>query len=573
MRLTVFLAFTLFASLASGQTQTDPEAAGRIKANPSVETQEHMIVAANRHAAIAGNQIMSAGGSAVDATIAALLVLNVVEPQSSGIGGGAFALVHSSSGLTSWDAREKAPAATAPGLFIENGRPLPFLDAVSSGRSIGVPGLLRLMETLHEIHGNLPWKELFQPAIALARDGFEVSPRLAYLLDVYSKRLADSDAADVFLPDGKPLSAGSTLKQPKLAQTLESIAEIGADFFYTGTLAHDIVAAVDRNPRPGTLSLEDLKNYEVIERPAVCHPFRKYRVCGMGPPSSGATTVGQILMLLERFELDKLGVGNPMLWHLFAGVSRLAYADRAYHLADGDFIEVPVEGLLDPEYINSRAQLIDQSKAQNDKAVAGKPPRRTATRWAPDLQVDLPGTTHVSVIDREGLAVSLTASIESAFGSGRMAGGFLLNNQLTDFSFRPWSTDGLLIANAPAPEKRPRSSMSPTIVYSDDNPIVIVGSPGGSRIPEYVAQSLIAMLTYNLDPASASALPHVSHRNSGSVTVEPGTPATIREGLEALGHEVTIKKMTSGLNIIQITSAGTLIGGSDPRREGLVAGR
>ncbi len=573
MRLTVFFAFTLFAHIVSGQTQTDPEVAGSIKAYPSVKTQEHMIVAANPLAAITGDEIMLAGGSAVDATIAALLVLNVVEPQSSGIGGGAFALVHSSSGLTSWDAREKAPAGATPGLFIENGRPLQFPDAVSSGRSIGVPGLLRLMETLHEHHGKLPWKDLFQPAIGLARDGFEVSPRLAHLLDAYSERLMNSDAADLYIPDRKPLSVGSTLKQPRLARTLEGIAENGTDFFYTGELAREIVAAANRNPRPGTLSLEDLKNYQVIERPAICHPFRKYRVCGMGPPSSGATTVGQILMLLEGFDLDELGVNNPTLWHIFACASQLAYADRAYYLADSDFIAVPVEGLLNPEYINSRAQLIDRFKAQEDKAVAGEPPRRTVARWAPDLQEDLPGTTHVSVVDEDGLAVSLTASIETAFGSGRMAGGFLLNNQLTDFSFRPWSTDGLLIANAPAPEKRPRSSMSPTIVYSDDRPVAIVGSPGGSRIPEYVAQSLIAMLVYDLNPASASALPHVSHRNSGSVTVEPNTPARILEGLEELGYEVNVKNMTSGLNIIQITSAGTLIGGSDPRREGLAAGR
>ena len=572
MRLTVFLAFTLFAHFASGQTQTDPEAAGIMNVNHSIETQERMIVAANPLAARAGDEIMATGGSAADATIAALLVLNVVEPQSSGIGGGAFALVHSSSGLTSWDAREKAPAGTTPGLFMENGKPLQFFAAASSGRSIGVPGLLRLMETLHERHGKLPWQDLFQPAIDMARDGFEVSPRLAHLLAVYSERLAELEAADVFLPDGKPLSAGTVLKQPLLAKTLEDIAINGADYFYTGTLAHDVVAAANRSSRPGTLSLDDLKIYEVIERPAICHPFRKFHICGMGPPSSGATTTGQILMLLDQFELDELEVDDPMLWHLFASASRLAYADRAYYLADSDFVKVPVGGLLDPDYIGSRTQLIDRFKAQEDKAVAGDPPQQSAAHWAPDLQEDLPGTTHLSVIDREGLAISLTASIETAFGSGRMAGGFLLNNQLTDFSFRPWSTDGLLIANSPAPQKRPRSSMSPTIVYSDEKPIVIIGSPGGSRIPEYVSQSLIAMLVYNLDPVSAAELPHVSHRNSGSVTVEPDIPTHVVEGLEALGYKVNTKQMTSGLNIIQITPSGKLIGGSDPRREGLATG-
>ncbi|MDE0309667.1 MAG: gamma-glutamyltransferase [Acidiferrobacterales bacterium] len=573
MRLTVLLASALLAQLASAQTQTDPEAEGNIRANFAVETHEYMIAAANPIAAAAGDQIMAAGGSAVDAAIAALLVLNVVEPQSSGIGGGAFALVHSPSGLTSWDAREKAPAGVTPGLFIENGLPLKFPEALSSGRSIGVPGLLRLMERLHGLHGKLPWVELFQPAVRLARDGFEVSSRLAHLLDSYSSRLLDSDAAQVFFSEQKPLSAGRILKQPELAGTLERIAENGAGFFYTGQLAHDIVAAASRNPRPGTLSLDDLDSYEIIERPAICHPFRKYRICGMGPPSSGATTVGQILMLLDEFELEEFKVDEPMLWHLFASASRLAYADRAYYLADADFIKVPVKGLLDRDYIRSRSQLFEFLNAPEEKAVAGEPPQRSAARQAPDLQVDLPGTTHISVIDRDGLAVSLTASIETAFGSGRMAGGVLLNSQLTDFSFRAWSGDGLLIANAPAAGKRPRSSMSPTIVYSDDKPLLIAGSPGGNRIPEYVAQSLLAMLVYNLDPAEASALPHISHRNSDRITVEPHTPARVVDGLQKLGYEIEVRNLTSGLNIIQITPAGVLIGGSDPRREGVAAGR
>ena len=572
MRLIILLATLLLVSPVFGQTPADPESATGFIAKPLVKTYERMIVAANPQAAKAGDEIMAAGGSAADAAIAALLVLNVVEPQSSGIGGGAFALVHSADGLSSWDARETAPAAATPGMFIENGSPLPFITAVSSGRSIGVPGLVRLMEAIHKRHGKIPWADLFQPAIRLARYGFAVSPRLAELLARYSERLNETDAAGVFLPDGEPLAVGTIVQQPQLAETFEVLAARGANVFYTGYLAERMVSAARRSPRPGSLSLDDLADYEAIERPAVCHPFRKFRICGMGPPSSGATTTGQILMLLDRFDLDALALNEPLFWHLFAGASRLAYADRSFYLADSDFVEVPVKGLLDPNYINSRAQLIRPSEAVKEKATAGEPPWHTAEHRAPDLQEDLPGTTHLSVVDSDGLAISLTASIETAFGSGRMAGGFLLNNQLTDFSFRTRDDDGLLIANAPAPKKRPRSSMSPTIAYLDGVPTALTGSPGGSRIPEYVALSLIAMFVFDLDPATAAALPHASHRNRGSIAVERGMPADVVDGLKAFGHEVKFSEMASGLHIIQILP-DKLLGGSDPRREGTAVGQ
>lgn len=573
VRLAVTVGILLLCSPIFGQTKSDPESVGIYKGRPPVEALERMIVTANALATSAGDDIMAAGGSAADAAIAALLVLNVVEPQSSGIGGGGFALVHSPNGLTSWDAREQAPEGATPGLFLENGEPLRFLTAVSSGKSIGVPGLVRLMEALHQQYGKLPWDSLFQPAIRLARNGFAVSPRLARSLAAFSGRMQASDAAGVFLRDGHPPDTGDNLRQPKLAETFEIIAEHGANIFYTGHLAQQIVAAAQRTPRSGTLSRGDLINYNVIKRPAVCHPFRVYRVCGMGPPSSGATTTGQILMLLDRFELDKLMLHDPALWHLFASASRLAYADRALYLADSDFVDVPVRGLLDTNYMDIRAGLINQSETKQGKAAAGKPPRRVSALRAPDPSQNDSGTTHLCVIDRDGLAISLTASIETAFGSGRMAGGFLLNNQLTDFSFRTSDTDGLPVANAPAPGKRPRSSMSPTIVYLDGDPVAIVGSAGGSRIPEYVAQSLIAMLIHGTGPAAAAALPHVSQRNSGRVDVEPGMPTDIVDGLKALGHEVRMTAMVSGLNIIRILPSGTLIGGTDPRREGLAVGR
>ena len=573
MRMISVLAALLLLPPVLAQTKAEPADAPGFAAKPLVTVKEHMIVAAHPLAAQAGDRMMASGGSAADAAIAALLVLNMVEPQSSGIGGGAFALVHSPGGLTTWDARETAPAGATPDVFMENGEPLPFRTAVASGRSIGVPGLVRLMEGLHARYGRLPWADLFQPAIRLARDGFEVSPRLAKMLTRYADSLTGTDAGAVFLIDGEPMAADAVLKQPRLAETFTIIAEHGGKAFYTGTLAERIVAAARRSPRPGALSLHDLATYRVIERPAVCHRYRRYRVCGMGPPSSGATTTGQILMLLDRFKLDDLRLDGPRLWHLFASASRLAYADRARYLADGDFVRVPVEGLLDPAYMDTRAGLINPFEAAKDKASAGDPPGRAEGLHAPDVREDPPGTTHLSVVDKDGLAISLTASIESPFGSGRMAGGFLLNNQLTDFSFRPTDTDGVPIANAPAPGKRPRSSMAPAIAYLDGKPVALTGSPGGGRIPEYVAQSLVAMLAFESDPAIAAALPHVSQRNRGTVALEPGIPATVVEGLKALGHQTVEAEMTSGLHIIRVLPDGTLLGGADPRREGAAIGR
>ena len=330
-------AFLLMAPVLA-QTKAEPKNDPSFAVKPLVTAHERMIVAAHPLAAQAGDRVMASGGSAADAAIAALLVLNVVEPQSSGIGGGGFALVHGPEGLATWDARETAPAGATPDMFMENGEALPFRAAVASGRSIGVSGLVRLMETLHARHGKLPWADLFQPAILLAHNGFEVSPRLAKMLARYADFLTGTDAATVFLPGGEPVTAGTILKQPRLAETLDSIAIHGGKVFYTGPLAERIVAAAHRIPRPGMLSLHDLATYRVIERPAVCHRYRHYRVCGMGPPSSGATTTGQILMLLDRFKLDDLRLDGPRLWHLFASASRLAYADRARYLADSDFV-------------------------------------------------------------------------------------------------------------------------------------------------------------------------------------------------------------------------------------------
>jgi gamma-glutamyltranspeptidase/glutathione hydrolase len=572
------LSLVMLVGPAYGQTRADPEAGSGLTPKPLATARIHMIAAAHPAAAKAGREILRKGGSAADAAIAALLVLNVVEPQSSGIGGGAFALVHSATGVTSWDARETAPAGATPGMFLaENGEPLPFLEAVASGNSVGVPGLVRLMQALHARHGKLAWADLFAPAIALSRDGFPVSPRLADSITRYRARLAVSDAAALFLPDGEPLTEGTVLTNPALTMTLEALADEGPGALYSGPLAKSIAAATQSQPHPGALTAADLAAYVVKERPAVCLDYRaRFRVCGMGPPSSGATTVGQILGLLDRFKPDELTLDGAPLWHLFAEASRLAYADRAQYLADSDFIRVPVRGLLDPGYLMARARLIDGVQAAPGTADPGDPPWREGRLMAPDLQDELPGTTHLSVIDGDGLAISITASIETAFGSGRMAGGFLLNNQLTDFSFLPVSPEGKPIANAVAPGKRPRSSMSPTIVFrlaAPERAYILAGSPGGSRIPEYVAGALVAMLDFGADPAAAAALAHVSHRNGGTLVLEQGAhPPALAGALATMGHKMAAKAMTSGLHIIRIQPGGTLQGGADPRREGAALG-
>ncbi|MCL5779146.1 gamma-glutamyltransferase family protein [Limibaculum sp. FT325] len=579
--LTRIAACALVALLAlpgglAAQTRADPEATSGRAASPTAHATRHMIAAAHPLAAEAGREMLRRGGSAADAAIAALLVLNVVEPQSSGLGGGAFALVHGPDGLTTLDARETAPMAADADLFIEGVAPLDFSDAVASGRSVGVPGLPALLEALHARHGRLPWADLVAPAIALARDGFAVSPRLAASVAAFADRLEGTDAAAVFLPGGVPLAEGATLRQPKLAATLERIAAEGADAVYRWPIAAGIVGATRRGVRPGALSLDDLAAYEVVERAPVCVDYRAaWRVCGMGPPSSGATTVGQILGIMDWAGTGGLGLDSPRLWHLFAEASRLAYADRALYLADPDRVQVPTRGLIDRGYLRERARLVPRFRASAGRAEAGTPPWREAALHAPDLQPGRPGTTHLSVVDGDGLAIALTASIETAFGSARMAAGFLLNNQLTDFAFRPVAEDGLPVANAPGPGKRPRSSMAPTIAYrlaEPDAPAVIAGSPGGSRIPEYVAGALIAIMDFGLDPAAAAARGHVSQRNLGKLVLEAGahSPA-LAEGLAAMGHEMAEAEMASGLHILIRTPDGWA-GGADPRREGVALG-
>ena len=539
--------------------------------------QSYMVAAANPLAVAAGVEMLREGGSAIDAMVATQMVLNLVEPQSSGIGGGAFLVYHDvATGETiTLDGRETAPMTATPALFLQaTGEPMGFWDAVVGGRSVGTPGTLALMETAHARFGTLPWDRLFEPAIALAEDGFEVSPRLSGMLggDAGERLRTFATARDYFFPGGEPLQAGDTLQNPDFAATLRLIAAEGSAPFYTGEIAADIVATVQAaDPNPGLLAMDDLAAYRVIERAPVCQDYRGYSVCGMGPPSSGALTVGQILGLLGHFDLPSLSADNPLAWHLIAEASKLAFADRGLYMADSDFVTVPVDGLLDPRYLTARAQRIALTAAMATPAAPGNPPFPEALPRAPDRSQEQPGTSHVSIVDAAGNAVSLTTTIESAWGSNLMVRGFLLNNELTDFSFVA-EENGLMVANRVEPGKRPRSSMSPSIVFDPDGAVhLVVGSPGGSRIIGYVAQTIVAVLDWDMDIQSAINLPRIVNRN-GPVDLEEGTAAEAFAGfLEARGHAVNVRGLTSGLHGIQITDDG-LEGGADPRREGIALG-
>lgn len=534
-----------------------------------VEAQTWMVAAANPLAVEAGARILSQGGTAADAMVAVQTVLGLVEPQSSGLGGGAF-LVYwdaESGRLITMDGRETAPLAARPTLFQdETGAPLKFYDAVVGGLSVGTPGTPALMERVHAAWGVLPWADLFQDATTLATNGFEVSPRLADMVQADADRLGRFPAtAAYFLPDGEPIQAGETLTNPAYAETLTMLADGGAEAFYTGDLARDIVATVTQAPgNPGVLSLVDLALYNVRERPPVCQPYGGYEVCGMGPPSSGALTVGQILGLLDGYDLAAMGPDDPQAWRLIGDASRLAFADRGRYMADSDYVPVPVQGLLAADYLAARAELLTGDTALTD-VIPGKPEFDHALNWADDQAIELPSTSHISIVDAKGNVLSMTTTIENGFGSRLMVGGFLLNNELTDFSFRSHA-DGVPIANRVEPGKRPRSSMAPTIVMKNGVPVLAVGSPGGSRIIGYVAKTIIAWADWGMNIQQAIALPHAVNR-FGTYDVE--TQAQV-EGLTALGYEVSHRSLNSGLHAIEIGQ--TLQGGADPRREGIALG-
>ena len=533
-----------------------------------------MVAAANPLAAEAGREMLRRGGSAIDAAIATQMVLNLVEPQSSGIGGGAFLLYWSARDhrVESYDGRETAPAAARPDRFLaQSGAPMPFVQAMIGGRSVGVPGTLRMLALAHRKHGRLPWAQLFEPAIRLAEAGFAVSPRLHEMLskEPYLGRNEPSRSY-FFEPDGSAKPAGAPLRNPALAATLRAIAERGPDALYTGAIAADIVAAVTQAASPGDLALGDLAAYRAKERPPVCGQYRRYRICGMGPPSSGGSTVLEILGMLQRFDLRRLKPMSAEGLHLFVEAARLGYADRDRYLADSDFVSVPLAGLVDRRYLAERSRLIDLQQ-DHGRAEPGTPPSSHASLFGDGDSLDLPSTSHLSIVDAEGDAVSMTTTIEHEFGSRIMVDGFLLNNELTDFSFRP-DVDGKPVANRVEPGKRPRSSMAPTLVFGPDGKLLLViGSPGGPEIINYVALTLIAVLDWGMDVQAAIDLVHVSNRN-GDTEIEPGPPGdAIAAELKARGHTIGRHELESGLQGIMVTPRG-LAGGADPRREGVALG-
>ncbi len=615
--LTLFAAFCGPGAAHAQRARVVPEGETGWTEKPLARAQRHMVAAANPIAAEAGREILRQGGNAVDAAIATVLVLGIVEPQSSGLGGGAFMLVHDATGtggggsvvqgenppgksghadgagsapagtqprgtktaqskpgmLVTYDARETAPAAAKPDRFLRGGKPMGFRAAVNSGLSVGVPGLVRGLELAHKSHGRLSWKTLFAPAIRIAREGFPVSPRLNGLLGWYGAARFSAKARAHFFDDaGRPHPVGYLLTNPELAATLERIADEGAEAFYSGAIAAEIVAAVRTAEPAGDMTLADISGYRAVTRAPVCIAYRARQVCGMGPPSSGGLTVAQTLKLIAPFD-EVHGVDKRMTvpaLHIIAEAEKLSFADRNYYIADPAFADVPA-GLLDDGYLAERRRLIDPARAMA-KALPGKPPGSRMHLNGVDATRERGGTTHLSVIDEQGDAVAMTATIEGAFGSGLWAAGFLLNNELTDFSLRSVDAEGRAIANRVDRGKRPRSSMAPTIVYGGDGQVeAVLGAPGGHRIILYVVKALVGLIDWDLDAQAAATLPNFGDRGRGFELEKGRGGAGLVLRLQARGHKVRSDKMTSGLHII-VRRKGQLEGGADPRREGVALG-
>jgi gamma-glutamyltranspeptidase/glutathione hydrolase len=575
---TLAVTFALILTLGAPDLRAfeQPKAESGFTPKPLVTAKHHMVVAANPLAAEAGLAILRKGGSAVDAGIATQMVLNLVEPQSSGIGGGAFILYwdKQKNGLASIDGRETAPNAATPELFLDkDGKPLAREDAMGSGLSVGVPGVLAALKLAHDKYGKLPWADLFEPAITLARSGFAVSPRLASeLAEAPAESFTPEARAYFFDATGKPWRVGHILANPALADTLATIARDGPEAFYKGDIAADMARAVQTDPRhPGTLSVADIASYRAKERPPVCVVYRAEKICGAGPPSSGAVTISQVLALLSPYDFGPAPL-SVRAAHTIIEAERLAYADRARYLADPDFVTVPIAGLLAPSYLDERRGLINPDHALAD-IVAGTPPNAHQGTYGTDSTHEVPGTSQVSIVDDDGNAFSMTTTIERSFGSRAMVRGFMLNNELTDFSFVPVDDEGRPVANRVEGGKRPRSSMDPTLVFDNDGGALhyVLGSPGGAAIILYNIKALIALIDWRLDAADAAALLNFGSTGD-AVVIEPWTEwNNLATALESLGHKVQRVELTSGMHIIAVTKEG-LEGGADPRREGVALG-
>ncbi|MGY3864562.1 gamma-glutamyltransferase [Aeromonas bivalvium] len=587
--LSLLIAFGLLAGCAPQdafhyapppQTLIAPEAASGWTDKQGWQGSAFMVAAANPLAVDAGYQVIKAGGSAVDAAIAVQLVLTLVEPQSSGIGGGSLMLVWDGKRVASVDGRETAPAAATDQLFMRDGKPMAFYDGVVGGRSVGVPGTVRALALAHERYGKLPWASLFAPAITLAEQGFVISPRLATLLakDPYLAR--DPDARAYFYQaDGTPKAAGTRLTNPALARVLRTLADEGADAFYRGPLAEAMVTKVRSHPvNPGVLAATDLAGYSAKLRDGLCFDYRQSEVCGFPTPSSGTLALGQIFGMLESRDMAALKPvrgadgrlsASPEAIHLYSEAARLAFADRNQYVADMDFVSVPVAGMLDKGYLAQRARLIGQTSMGTAKP--GTPPMAIAR--GKDATPELPSTSHVSIVDREGMAVSMTSSIEDGFGSRLMVNGYLLNNELTDFSFTSVDAAGLPVANRVEPGKRPRSSMSPLLVFDKESGALemSLGSPGGSAIINYVGKTLLGTQDWGLNLQEAINLPNFGSRNGPTELEQGRTPALVVDALKARGHEVVLNEQTSGLQGVERNAQGWF-GAADPRREGIAKG-
>jgi gamma-glutamyltranspeptidase/glutathione hydrolase len=571
-----------------------PESASGFRTDLKTQhAEKFMAAAANPLAAEAGREMLRRGGSAIDAAIAMQAVLTLVEPQSSGIGGGALIVLWDGKAVRTYDGRETAPAGATEKLFLQaNGQPMGFTQAQIGGRSVGTPGVLRALELAHQKHGRLPWAQLFEPAIRLAEQGFAISPRLHQLIAADSSMPRSPEMMAYFRnADGSPKAVGTNLKNPALAAVFKRIAHEGPDALYKGPVAEEIAAKVQGHANPGSLSLTDLANYQAKERAPLCTDYKRWQVCGMPPPSSGGIAVAQILGTLQALEArdKRLALAplkpvkttapagsepDPQAVHLISEAERLAYADRAQYLADSDFVPVPIKGLVDPAYLASRAALIGERSMGTAKP--GTPPG-IQVAYAPDRSPLRISTSQVVAVDDAGGAVSMTTTIESAFGSHIMVQGFMLNNEMTDFSFIP-EENGQKVANRVEPGKRPRSSMAPTLIFDRQSGefLATVGSPGGSQIIEYVAKSTIGLLDWNLDAQAAINLPNFGSRN-GPTELEQGqfSPALI-QALKDKGHSVSEIDMTSGTQaIVRVKDAqgkASLTGGADPRREGQALG-
>lgn len=576
--LRVFALLSVFvSSVAWSQAQQredrEPEAATGFSDKQALIAEQYMVASANPFASWAGKNVLQKGGNAIDAAIAVQAMLTLVEPQSSGIGGGAFILYwdNENKKLHTYDGRETAPSEANAYLFMDKGKPLKWRDAVVGGRSVGVPGVLKALDMAHKEFGELEWRQLFKDAADTAQKGFKVSPRMARLLamDFHPGLRTFHKAKTYFRPGDTPLAEGALRKNPVLAATLRKIAEEGVDYFYQGSLA-DLIAetAQASSINPGLLKAEDIRKYEAKKRGAVCGNYRKYKVCGMAPPSSGGVNVLQILKMLEGYDMASYKPNQLEAVHLFTQASKLAFADRKYFIADTDYTNLPFAALINQTYLGRRAEYISPDK---DMGLARPGEPYAQAMVGPDNAFELPNTSHISIVDKKGNAVSMTTSIEFAFGSGLMVDGFLLNNQLTDFSLMP--TLGRYPAlNRVEPNKRPRSAMSPTMVFDEQGELLlVVGSPGGSRIINYVAQTIIGVLDWQLDVQQAINLPKVTNRNDYTA-LEKGTGITsLQGGLEKLGHKVRVIDLNSGIQGILVKD-GKLIGGADPRREGIAVG-